>query len=52
MMLAGVPVQADAVDGLAKLVRAAGPEELVDGLERAVEVPRADVSRRSLRRVV
>jgi len=45
-------VQADAVGGLAELVRAAGPEELVDGLERAVEVPRADVSRRSLRSVV
>jgi len=45
-------VQADAVDGLAELVRAAGPEELVDGLERAVEVPRADASRRSLRSVV
>ena len=36
MMLAGLPVSKDAVDDLARLVRAAGADELADRLDRAV----------------
>jgi hypothetical protein len=36
MMLAGLPVPDDAVDGLAELVRAAGADDLADRLERGV----------------
>lgn len=35
-MLAGLPVSADAVQGLAELVRAAGGDDLADWLERAL----------------
>ena len=51
-MLTGLPVRDDAVDELAALVRASGADDLADRLERVVEVPRAAVSRRSLRSVV
>ena len=37
MMLAGVPVLADAVSELAKTVRASGADELADRLERALD---------------
>ena len=36
MMLARLPVSADAVDELAALVRAAGADDLADRLERAL----------------
>lgn len=36
MMLAGLPVPADAVDGLAELVRTAGADDVADRLERAL----------------
>jgi len=36
MMLAGLPVSDNAVDGFAELVRAAGAADLADRLERAV----------------
>lgn len=36
MMLAGLPVPDNAIDGLAELVRAAGADDLADRLERAV----------------
>ena len=35
MMLVGLPVPDQAVEGLAELVRAAGADELADRLERA-----------------
>ena len=37
MMLAGLPVPTDAVEGLAALVRVAGAAELADRLERALD---------------
>jgi hypothetical protein len=37
MMLAGLPVPAEAVDELAGLVREAGADDLADRLERALE---------------
>jgi hypothetical protein len=36
MMLAGIPVPDNAVDGLAELVRAVGADELADRLEGAL----------------
>lgn len=36
MMLAGLPVPDEAVEGLAELVRAVGADDLADRLERAV----------------
>ena len=36
MMLAGIPVTADSVAGLAAMVRAAGADQLADRLERAL----------------
>ena len=36
-MLAGVPVNPEAVDELAGLVRAAGDDDLADRLERALD---------------
>ena len=42
MMLAGLPVADDAVDGLAELVRATGAADLADRLERAVPTASAD----------
>jgi hypothetical protein len=49
VMLAGVPVQADAVAELADTVRATGADELADRLERALA---DDVALLALRRVV
>ena len=37
MMLAGVPVQADAVAELADIVRTTGADDLADRLERALD---------------